>query len=89
MTKGNQSNSGMFQKIKLGFASFTGNYMDAVKKGANIAEKEIIKTMESRNSQSFDIGLLKLYGAVKKGVVHAMKQMVAFMVEALEQMKDK
>ncbi len=51
--------------------------MIAVKKGANVAEKEIKEAVKDRD-QPFEVIVIKLFEAIKKGVLYAAKQMVDF-----------
>ncbi|MFC4402446.1 hypothetical protein [Gracilibacillus xinjiangensis] len=80
--------AGIFDEIKREFISFTGNYMDAVKKGASIAEKEILDNIDSGNQSTY-IVISTFIRAIKKGIHYAMEQMIIFGANYVAQMKEK
>lgn len=78
----------MFKAFQLRASYFSENYMRAVKKGANIAEKEILKAAEDRD-QPVEVMARKLFKAIKLGVLHAAEEMLLFGINLIEQMKGK
>ncbi len=62
--------------------------MTAVKKGANVAKKEIKETVGNRD-QPVEVIVFKLFKAIEKGVLYAAKQMIDFGVNIVEQTKEK
>jgi hypothetical protein len=84
----NQEFSRIFYEINRRFRYFVANYTTAVKKGADVAESEIIEAVEDRD-QPINISAGKLFAAVKKGVQYAGEQMVGSGVDIFEQMKAK
>ncbi|MGP4039128.1 hypothetical protein ACTWP4_04350 [Gracilibacillus sp. D59] len=83
MPRENQAFSKVLKQIHVKFRYFTENYMTAVKKGANVAEKEIKKAVEDRD-QPFEVIVIKLFEAIKKGVLYAARQMIDFGVNIVE-----
>lgn len=88
MSRENQEFSRIFREINRRFRYFTANYTTAVKKGADVAEQEIIEAVEDRD-QPVNIIAGKLFEAVKKGVQYAGEQMAGSGVDIFEQMKAK
>ncbi|WP_163581395.1 hypothetical protein [Gracilibacillus saliphilus] len=91
MSKKKQTFSRILQYMRHEFRYITENYMTAVKKGAKVAEKDIKKTVEGRDQPVEDI-VIHLFEGIKKGVLHAAKQMIDFgdtMVKQKEKSKKK
>ncbi|KAB8136763.1 hypothetical protein F9U64_09645 [Gracilibacillus oryzae] len=86
MKEDNQSRS-ILAGIKLEFVKFVEAYMIAVKKGAETAKTDIADAVDKRD-QSYDIGIVKLSKAIKKGIHCAMEYMVNYCLEVMEQVKE-
>jgi hypothetical protein len=80
--------SRIFSEIKQEFLHFADSYATAVKSGANVAGKQILKDVEKLD-QPADISAGKLIAAVKIGVQYAAEQMVNSGMDFVKQMKKK
>lgn len=78
----------MFKLFQLGASYFSENYMRAVKKGAYVAEKEILEAAEDRD-QPVEVMVRKLLKAINLGALHAAEHMLLFGIDLIEQMKGK
>lgn len=88
MSSESQDFSRIVGKIKREFLNFADSYSTAVKSGANVAGKKIIKDVEKLD-QPADISAGKLISAVKIGVKYAGEQMAHSGMDFVNQMKKK
>ncbi|RLL40608.1 hypothetical protein D8M04_18865 [Oceanobacillus piezotolerans] len=84
----NQAFLKLLKKFPLYGRYFSANYMRSIKKGADIAEKEILASLKDRD-QPIESMARKLYEAIKIGVLHATEQMLLHGIGWVERMKDK